>query len=100
MSKDVECPYCGKEQNINHDDGYGYQDDEVHQQCCSYCDNTFVYTTYVRYIYTADKADCLNGGEHNWKPTVTYPKEFTKMRCTVCDEDRELTESEREQYLH
>ena len=26
---DVECPYCGAEIEINHDDGYGYEEDET-----------------------------------------------------------------------
>ena len=26
MYSDVECPYCGAEQEINHDDGYGYDE--------------------------------------------------------------------------
>lgn len=24
---DIECPYCEKEFDINHDDGFGYQED-------------------------------------------------------------------------
>ncbi len=26
-----ECPYCNEEIEINHDDGCGYQEDEVHE---------------------------------------------------------------------
>ena len=32
MSKDVDCPYCGHPQDINHDDGYGYEEVVLHQQ--------------------------------------------------------------------
>jgi hypothetical protein len=26
MNEDVKCPYCGKYQEIDHDDGYGCED--------------------------------------------------------------------------
>ena len=89
-----ECPYCGETVEINHDDGYGYGDDTYEQECGS-CDKVFTYTTYISYSYTLDKADCLNGlAEHDWKPTRTYPVEFTRMQCKVCDKERELAEDE------
>jgi len=27
---DVDCPYCGESQEICHDDGFGYSEDEDH----------------------------------------------------------------------
>lgn len=94
MSKDVDCPYCGKGQDINHDDGYGYEEDRVHQQECSHCDKTFVFKTFISFDYDADKADCLNGGEHEFKPTRTFPVECTEMECTMCEDRRPLTDEE------
>ena len=38
---DVYCPYCGAEQEINHDDGYGYEEDRRYQQQCGECEKTF-----------------------------------------------------------
>jgi len=35
MIETVNCPYCGAEQEICHDDGYGYEEDVLHQQECS-----------------------------------------------------------------
>jgi len=32
---DVECPYCGADVEINHDDGYGYTEDCLHEQAMS-----------------------------------------------------------------
>ena len=32
--KDVDCPYCKAEQDINHDDGYGYEEDGMYEQEC------------------------------------------------------------------
>lgn len=95
----TNCPYCGEEVEINHDDGYGYSEDEVYQQECGYCDKTFVYTTYIHFSYNLHKADCLNGGEHKWKPSITFPKEYTRMYCTECDESRGLTDSERQEIM-
>lgn len=91
----VECPYCGSEEEINHDDGFGYEQDVTHQMQCSNCEKHFVFTTYVSFSYSAEKADCLNGGEHDYQPTHTYPKAATRMRCAMCDDERDLTEEER-----
>lgn len=96
--KDINCPYCDAEQDINHDDGYGYGEDEKHQQECGNCNKTFTYTTSISFYYEAEKADCLNGSEHEWKPTRCSPKCATKMRCEMCDEEREPTEQERITY--
>ena len=34
---DMACPYCGSEQEVCHDDGAGYAEDETHQHTCSSC---------------------------------------------------------------
>ena len=88
MSDDVECPYCGEGQEINHDDGYGYDEDERHEQQCSDCDKHFVFTTSISYYYEAEKADCLNGGDHVVKMSCTYPREYSTMNCENCDYKR------------
>jgi len=99
MSSDIECPYCGKEQEINHDDGYGYKENEMHSQECTDCDKTFTFTTSIIYFYESFKADCLNGGEHKWKPTKTFPTNSTRMKCTSCEWERPCTEEEMKQVL-
>jgi len=92
MSYDVECPYCGKEQEINHDDGYGYDENETFEQECYHCDKVFIYYTSISFYYDVMKAACKNGGEHQWKDDNGYPKEYFigKQHCTVCDERRTL----------
>lgn len=50
----VKCPYCNKSQKINHDDGYGYEEDRIHQQECDSCDKTFIYTTSIVFYYDVD----------------------------------------------
>ena len=96
---DINCPYCGEPQDINHDDGRGYSEDGFHEQQCNMCEKNFVFTTSISYHYEAEKADCLNDGEHNYKATTTILIEYTKMRCTMCDEQRTPTEKEMEEIL-
>lgn len=93
---DVECPYCGTDQEIDHGDGYGYGEDQTYHQECSDCGKIFVYTTSISYYYEAEKADCLNeGGKHNMQPTYTIPRKYTRMICSMCDgEERECTKEE------
>jgi hypothetical protein len=91
---DINCPYCDTEQEINHDDGRGYQEGVKHQQECDSCNKTFTFETSISFYYEADTADCLNEGEHSYKPTITAPREYTMMRCSMCDDERKPTPDE------
>ena len=84
MSKDIECPYCGAEQDICHDDGYGCEEGKTHQQECSNCEKTFGYATTISFYYEGLELPCANGGEHKWEPTITWPKSYTRMCCKFC----------------
>lgn len=99
MYYDIECPYCGREQNIDHDDGYGYEENEIYEQTCYNCDKIFVYHTEISFSYNVEKADCLNEGEHEFKPTCTSPIAYTKMQCTMCELERDPTVEEMKQIL-
>lgn len=90
MSVDTECPYCGEDVEINHDDGYGYEEDGLHQQECSECEKTFVYTVAISFDHDASRADCLNDGEHQYERTVTYPPWMARMRCKDCGDEQPL----------
>ena len=94
MSDDVECPYCGVGQEINHDDGYGYEEDRRHEQQCPDCEKTFAFTISISYYHEAYKADCLNGGAHVLEMSATYPREYSDMRCRDCDFRRKPTPEE------
>lgn len=98
--KDINCPYCNAEQDINHDDGYGYEENETHNQQCEECDKYFTFTTSISYYYESEKADCLNGGGHDFEATKTFPVEFSQMRCSMCDDERKPTESEMTEILN
>jgi len=87
MYKD-NCPYCNKEIEINHDDGYGYDEDKIYNQECEYCEKTFIYTTYIIVGHNLEKAPCLNGEKHNYELTHTYLKEFARLKCIICGEEK------------
>jgi uncharacterized protein YlaI len=95
VSNDVECPYCEKEVEIDTDDGFGLDENELHQYECPHCEKWFVFETCISVDHYAHPADCLNEGVHTWKPVVTAPKAYTQMRCKICGEEREPTEQER-----
>jgi hypothetical protein len=90
---DTECPYCGADVEINHDDGYGYEEDRIHQQECRSCEKSFVFTTCISFDYSPKKADCLNGGEHTYQKTKTYPPRYAVMECSTCGDRRPLDHS-------
>lgn len=94
MSYDLNCPYCDAELEVCHDDGFGYSEDARHEMNCAECDKNFTFTTYMSFTYSPDKADCLNGAEHKFKKTSTYPRKYTKMICESCDKERPLTDVE------
>ncbi len=100
MTGDIQCPYCESWQEIDHSDGYGYEEDKMYEQQCADCEKNFVYTTYIIYGYEEQKADCLNDAEHDYKPTCTYPKIATQMECSMCGERRKPTEKEMESILN
>ena len=91
---DVNCPYCREGQDINHDDGYGYDGDRLHEQRCSNCNKYFTFLTSISYNYEVRKADCLNGSPHEFKQTTTYPIKHTMMECVTCEKTRKPTEEE------
>ena len=101
MIDDVDCPYCGEPQEINHDDGNGYDENETHQQQCSDCDKTFIFTTSISYYYEAEKADCLNDKEHTFEKISRYPMVlFGKIgiRCSQCQEENNIDYKEAYKY--
>lgn len=98
MSKDLECPYCGAELDVCHDDEQGYAEGVLHEMQCDECEKNFVFETSISFYYEPEKADCLNGSPHRYTITNTMPVEFSKMRCKMCSDERELTEQERKEH--
>ena len=92
--EDLECPYCDKGQEVCHDDGFGYEENERHEMECPDCGKTFVFTTSIVLYYEPGKADCLNGSDHDLKMNACYPKEYSEMCCADCDYRRKPTPEE------
>jgi hypothetical protein len=61
---DINCPYCKAGQEINHDDGYGYEDGEEFEQHCVECGREFKFTTSITFNYDAFCQD----GDHIMEP--------------------------------
>ena len=94
-----ECPYCEQQTEIDHDDGYGYEENKTYQQKCSKCGKTFVYTTEISFTHSLEKADCLNeGGVHDYQETHTYPKVCARMQCTMCGDEQPLPKEKYDAY--
>lgn len=90
----IACPYCGQETEIIHDDGHGYDENETHIDECGNCGKNFVFETSWIIDIDPKKADCLNGEPHRYRPSMTYPREYTRMRCKDCGKSRRPTEAE------
>lgn len=85
---DIECPYCEQPLDIDHDDGYGFEEGEIYTLDCKYCEQTFVYSTSIIYLYEGRKAPCLNGGEHVMEIVYHASMQWPNWkRCTVCGEE-------------
>ena len=86
---DFECPYCGKDVEVNRGD-MDCGEDALNPQECQSCEKVFTFTAHMHFTYTPYKADCLNDGEHDWQKTKTFPERFAKMRCKTCGDEKPI----------
>ena len=91
---DIECPYCKEDLDIDHTDGFGYEEYIKHEMTCEHCDKHFTFETSILFCYEASEAPCLNGDNHVYTQSYTFPKEFTTFTCKYCDDTRNPTDSE------
>jgi|LGOV01.1.fsa_nt_gb hypothetical protein len=83
-----ECPYC------EHDCGDYFDDchspDTEYEHKCEECGKNFIFIIDYYPTFSSYKADCLNGGEHNWKKICGYPVEYfeNRMRCADCGKEK------------
>lgn len=85
---DITCPYCGADEDINHDDGQGYDEGVLHQQECGTCGKTFTFWTYIHFSYTPARADCLNGSPHDYRESKFPPIGYQRLICKTCEDVR------------
>ena len=96
---DLECPYCGAENKVCHDDGYGYEEDDLHEMECCKCEKLFVFTTSIIFYYRSYAAECLNTSKHDLVETKTYPKRFSRMQCKHCSYSEPLSKDRLDEIL-
>jgi hypothetical protein len=84
---ELYCPYC--ETGMDDPDEC-YEQDVTYEHECPHCEKNFVFTVEYTRTYSADKADCLNGAEHDYKKTATFPEEFAVMRCKMCSHEKPI----------
>ena len=77
---DVSCPYCGMEQEINHDDGYGYEEDGDFEQDCINCNEPFKFKTAIMFLHTAY---CY--GKDDLNHDLKKEEGYNHYQCTKCD---------------
>jgi hypothetical protein len=81
------CPYCDKSMDDPDD---CYEEGVDYQEQCPHCEKNFTFTIGYTRNYYAEKADCLNGGEHNYKKTMTIPEQYARLQCTMCGDEKPL----------
>ncbi len=83
----LECPYCGKDMDDPDDKG---ESGMLHEHECPHCEKYFVFEVEYNPSYSSRKADCLNGGEHDYKKTATFPEIYARMRCRMCGDEKPI----------
>ena len=84
---DVKCPYCGNEQEINHDDGYGYEESVTHEQNCGNCDEEFHFETSITFSYQVYCRD----GDHDMEPFGDkWPDMYHCEKCEFYEKRTEI----------
>jgi len=78
---EVNCPYCDGETNIDTTDFLCT--DVRYEVECKLCDKNFVFEVEYDAIFTAGKADCLNGEEHEF---IDY--HLNNEKCIYCGKEQ------------
>ena len=89
---EVECPYCGHDQEEDLE-GSQYEEDHQSETECEECEKTFVFFTHISISLSSQKADCLNGEPHKYEPTNCYPVHSHSVRlcrCSDCYEEKQF----------
>lgn len=95
--EEIECPYCEHAYDLCHDDGAFYNnEDDPEEEECPKCDKHFLVHSSMRWDFEAEKAECLNDGNHSWKKRYSetsiknYPELAKKENCETCRRQRTI----------
>ena len=87
---DIECPYCGYEMEVCHDDGFGYEEGVPHEMECSECEKSFAFYTTISFDYEAIETPCKNGDADHLGCNTIYgffaddDQLCYKSKCSLC----------------
>ena len=84
---ELECPYCGEDLGDYVDDCH--ESDVEYEYECSKCGKSFIFIIEYYPCFSSYKADCLNGGEHEYENMIGAPEEAFKgrKRCKNCNKE-------------
>lgn len=92
--RDITCPYCEHEWDLNHDDGAFYNQEKAEEETCPNCEKKFLVNSSITWYHEAEKAECLNDDKHDWQKDWNssiiekYPELAKRERCSMCHEKR------------
>lgn len=81
---DLTCPYCEHSYDYEYDDPP--KQDELLEIECPKCEKYFTaIASWELYFYGESKADCLNGGDHEFQSAPFIPNYYPdRKRCVNC----------------
>lgn len=98
MSK-IACPYCAAYHE--YDTTEMYEEDELYEIECVYCDKIFTVTPIIQIDYKEARADCLNEmADHNYKLKRRSLLRHCYFECSVCGALRHPETSEDWKTIH
>lgn len=99
---EITCPYCEHTYDLCHDDGAFYNEDYREKDECPECGKIFMVASSISWNFEAEKADCLNGGDHNWEQQRGVPREhfIGRFTCTQCDDEEHRDEEGRKKAMN
>lgn len=94
----VECPYCEEYIDMYGEDWQEYEQNEDFEVTCPHCDKVVFVSFEMDPTFTSNKADCKNGGEHDWKKQ--YSSYYGEYERCICGEERnKISEEEANQKM-
>ena len=84
------CPYC--EEDIEEPEEC-YNTEKTYNEQCPYCKKNFVFTVELCLEYQTSPADCLNGGDHDYRKTKGTGglHEYAISICNICKQEKTCT---------